>query len=207
MSFSFRRLAIAFVLLLAISPLSACDTTTGLAIDAQNYDIRMKDSSYMAADALSKQSSQRLPQGTPILIGTLSDINKMETSTPLGRTIAEQIGARFVQRGYTVSDVRFRNAINVKQTENKKDAGEYFLSRDTAVLKGEQDVGAVVTGTYVVAKTEVLVNLRMIEATSSRVLAAYDYRLPMTSDVRALVYGAKAASAGAGPSVIDTSGL
>lgn len=207
MSFSFRRVATVFALLLSISGLAACDTTTGLAIDAQNGGLRMKDSSYMAADALSKQSSLRLPQGTPVLIGTLNDINKMETTTPLGRAIAEQIGARLVQRGYIVSDVRFRNAINVKQTDNHKDAGEFFLSRDTSVLKGEQDVGAVVTGTYVVAKTEVLVNLRMIEATTSRVLAAYDYRLPMTSDVRALVYGTKTPSAEAGPSVIDSSGL
>lgn len=179
--------------------LAACDTTTGLDLGTE-APVSMKEMSYKAADSLVAQTQKTLPAGTPILIGTLSDVNQMETSTPLGRMIAEQVGTRLVQRGFIVSDVRFRNAINVKETaSNKGQAGEYFLSRDTSVLKGEQDVGAVVTGTYVKAKREVLVNLRMIDARSSRVLAATDYRVPVNSDVRALTNNDSAVDANGNP--------
>ncbi len=176
------------LLLMGLASVTACDPATGIMLDTENGNVRMMDSSYQAADALIKQAGPMLDPSTPLLIGTLSDVSKMETSSPLGRMVAEQVGARFVQRGFIVSDVRFRNAINVKDSaKDPSAAGEYFLSRDTAVLKGEQDVGAIITGTYVVARNEVLVNLRLMEASSSRVLAAHDYRMPMTRDVRSLV--------------------
>ena len=182
-----RHLLKSLFALALVMGVSACDPTTGFGFSNEPH-VSMRDMSYQAADRLMAQTQKSLPAGTPILVGTLNDVNQMETSTALGRMIAEQVGARFVQRGWTVSDVRFRNAINVKETrDNKDEAGEFFLSRDTSVLKGEQDVGAVVTGTYVHARNEVLVNLRMIDARTSRILAATDYRLPANSDVRALV--------------------
>ena len=86
-----------------------------------------------------------------------------------------------------MTDVRFRNAINVKQdSHDNTQAGEYFLSRDLAVISTEQDVGAVVTGTYVEGAADVLVNLRMIAATSGQVIAATDFRMPKTGDINAL---------------------
>lgn len=176
------------LLLMGLATVTACDPATGLMLDADNGSLRMMDSSYAAADGLIRQSGKMLDPTTPLLVGTLSDVNKLETSSPLGRMIAEQVAARFVQRGFVVSDVRFRNAINVKESaKDPSAAGEYVLSRDTSVLKGEQDVGAIITGTYVNARNEVLVNLRLLDASNSRIIAAYDYRLPKTRDVRALL--------------------
>lgn len=170
-----------------VSVLAACDPSTGFDFNTEP-SVSMRDMSYKAADVLIMQTKNTMPAGTPILLGTLSDVNRMETSTALGRMITEQVGARMAQRGFNVADVRFRNAINVKEHyANAAEAGEYFLSRDTSVLKGEQDVGAVVTGTYAKAQREVLVNLRMIDARTSRILAATDYRLPINSDVRTLL--------------------
>lgn len=167
--------------------LSACDPNSGLAFNTDvNY--RMNTSTYGATDALLKQAETKLPTSVPLLVGTISDVNKLETTSPLGRTIAEQVSSRLVQKGYTVSDVRFRNAINVKQDSRDKNAdGEYFLSRDTSVLKGEQEVGAAVTGTYTVASDEVMVNLRIIEASNSRVISSIDYRIPLTDDIRTML--------------------
>lgn len=180
----------AFLLIAGLTTVSACDPGTGLVMDVENGNLRMMDSSYAAADALIRQSGKVLDPSTPLVVGTLSNVNKMETSSPLGRMIAEQVGARFVQRGFTVSEVRFRNAINVKESgKDASAAGEYVLSRDTNVLKGEQDVGAIITGTYVEARNEVLVNLRLLDAATSRIIAAHDYRLPKTRDVRSLIDG------------------
>lgn len=186
------RFALASVLAIAsIGALTACDPATGFAVDMRNQDYKLVDSSYKAADVLIAQSNKTLQPTTPLLVGTLNDVNRLETSSPFGRIIAEQVAARFVQRGFVVSDVRFRGAINVKDGRNDgAESGEFFLSRDTSVLKGEQDVGAVITGTYVTSgNTEVMVNLRLIDATTSRVVAAYDYRVPLTSEIKGLIYG------------------
>ncbi len=181
----FRPVFTALVLVLGLG-VTACDPSTGLAT-GEPYNYRMSYVTYRAADSLILQTKDKLPANVPLVVGTIADVNKLETSSPLGRAIAEQMGSRFVQRGYTVSDLRFRNAINVKDSyKNSAAAGEYVLSRDTSVLKGEQEVGAIITGTYAIANNQVLVNVRLIEASNSRILAATDFRLPMSSDIRAL---------------------
>lgn len=181
----FRPVFAAVLIALGLG-VTACDPNTGLAM-GEPYNYRMSYVTYRAADDLIKQTQDTLPQNVPLVVGTISDVNKLESSSPLGRAIAEQLSSRFVQRGYTVSDLRFRNAINVKQGgKDAAAAGEYVLSRDTAVLKGEQEVGATITGTYAIANKQVLVNVRLIEASNSRVLASTDFRLPMSQDVQAL---------------------
>ena len=183
-----RLILTAMAAMLSLS-LSACDPASGLALDTgMNYSLR--NATYMATDNLVKGAEGKMPSSVPLLVGTISDVNKLETSTPLGRTIAEQVSSRLVQDGFNVADVRFRNAINVKMDPRDKTAdGEYFLSRDTSVLKGEQEVGAAVTGTYTIASNVVLVNLRIIEASTSRVISTTDYRIPMTDDIRAMTGG------------------
>lgn len=168
--------------------ITACDPSTGLAFPDANYHYNMANVTYRMADEMMLQTKDTLPKDVPLVVTTIADVNQLETSTPLGRALAEQLGSRFVQKGYKVSDLRFRNAINVKQdSRDNTAAGEYVLSRDTSVLKGEQEVGATLTGTYAVANNQVLVNLRLIAAGNSRVLAARDFRLPMTQDTRALL--------------------
>jgi len=168
--------------------ITACDPSTGLAFPSANYHYNMANVTYRIADEMMLQTKDTLPKDVPLVVTTIADVNQLETTTPLGRALSEQLGSRFVQKGYKVSDLRFRNAINVKQDgRDATAAGEYILSRDTSVLKGEQEVGATLTGTYAVANNQVLVNLRLIAAGNSRVLAARDFRLPMTEDTRALL--------------------
>lgn len=186
-----RLLSALFICSTALG-LSACDPTTGLHFNPDvNYNIA--SGSYTATDRLIMQAGTTLPKNTPLLVGTIADANNLETSSPLGRTVAEQVAARLVQKGYTVTDVRFRNAINVKQdSRDETQAGEFFLSRDLSVISTQQDVGAVVTGTYVDGADDVLVNLRLIAATTGQIISATDFRMPKTSDVRALTGGDEA---------------
>jgi hypothetical protein len=44
-----------------------------------------------------------------------------------------------------------------------------------------------ITGNYAVAKTRVMVNLRIVDAASNRVFAAYDYIMPLNSDIKNLL--------------------
>ncbi len=149
--------------------------------------LSLKESSYAAADALSAQAMPGVNASTPILVGTLSDINEIETSSALGRMITEQIGARFVQLGYTVNEIKLRTSVNVRQTSQSEDAGEYLFSRLPHALTDEQKAGAIISGTYAVARDSVLINVRLVEASTGKVVAAEDYGIKMTPDVAKLL--------------------
>lgn len=148
----------------------------------------VQTATYKAADLLAGQALGVVGRDTPIAVGTLSDINDMETSTALGRMISEQLGARFVQLGYNVSEIKLRNDINVQQVaDGGVSAGEYVFTRDRAQLAGNTNARAVVSGTYAVAGDNIVVNVRMIDVNNSRVLAAHDYTVPMNADTRRLL--------------------
>lgn len=185
---------LAFSLLLVLVLAAACTRYGGIQGGALGPSVQT--SSYKAADELSKQSGGAGAGGT-IAIATIADGSLIETSSPLGRMISDQLGARFVQIGYNVSEVRLRNDINVQQSYDGVWDGEYVLSRDRTQLAAKTNARAVVSGTYAVGTDSVLVNLRMVDVTSARVLAAYDYSLPMTDDVRRLVR-TEAGGSGAG---------
>jgi TolB-like protein len=176
-----RRLLV-ISLILPVLALGACSRY------ASPHDIgispSIQTSNYKAADELSAQAPGR---DGAIAIATISDANNIETSSALGRMISDQLGARFVQLGYHVSEIRLRNDINVLQSADGMADGEYVLSRNRDELAARTNARHVVSGTYAVGANSVLVNLRMIDANTSRVLAAYDYTLPMNGDVRRLV--------------------
>ncbi|MBY0429724.1 MAG: hypothetical protein K2Q10_00880, partial [Rhodospirillales bacterium] len=122
----------------------------------------------------------RIERNKPLLFGTFADINAMGRSSALGRTMAEQIASRFAQRGYAVTEVKLRDSLLVDH------GGEFILSRDASVIAKTQDARAVVTGTYSMANRKVFVNARVIDAWNGRVLAAYDFVLPMDREIRSL---------------------
>ena len=166
--------------------LGACDRYMDTPFDS-TPSRGIQTASYQAADQLAGQSLNVVTRDTPIAVGTLSDINNIESSSALGRIIAEQVGARFVQLGYNVSEVKLRGDINVQQLpDGGVKAGEYVLSRDATQLAGKTNVKAVISGTYAVAGDNILVNLRLIDVNTARVLAAHDYAMPVNADTRRL---------------------
>ncbi len=173
--------------ILAPLMLGACDRYMSTPFDS-TPSRGIQTASYQAADQLAGQSLNVVTRDTPIAVGTLSNINQIETSSALGRMIAEQVGARFVQLGYNVSEIKLRNDISVLQMpDGGATAGEYVLSRDATQLASKTNAKAVVTGTYAVGGDNILVNLRMIDTNTSRILAAHDYAMPVNADTRKLI--------------------
>jgi hypothetical protein len=148
----------------------------------------IRESSYTAAEELMAQAGYDLDTDTPILVGTISDIDDIETSSSLGRVIAEQVGSRFVHAGYDVREVRLSKKINVREGHFAgNQAGEYVISRDSGDLVPAINVGAVVFGTYAVGKNRILVNLRLAEPGTGKVIAAHDYSLVNDVEARRLL--------------------
>ena len=145
-------------------------------------DANLVDASYGAADALLARAPWLKERREPLLAATFVDINNLETSSGLGRVIGEQVGSRFAQQGFTVIEIKMRNNIFVAEG-----TGELMLSRSVREISQSHNAAAVIAGTYAVARQSVYVNARLIRATDSLVLAAYDYVLPLGPDAKALV--------------------
>lgn len=148
----------------------------------RTQDANLVGESYAAADALLSETPWLRDQGAPIIVATFVNINSLENSSGLGRIIAEQIAARFAQEGFTVIELKLRNDIFVKEN-----AGEFVLSRNVKDIAQAHNATAVVAGTYAIGRRNVFVNARMIRAADSLILSAYDYKLPMGPDTKALL--------------------
>lgn len=169
--------------LLALTPvvLSACRTTAlpDKSLAVYNYD---------AVDSLLKRAGEQITPQTPLLVSTIGDVNNVETSSTLGRTISEQLSARLAQKGYTVAELKLRSGISIQTGGlSPETSGEYLLSRNVSDIAGQHKAAAALTGTYAVGAKNVMVSLRLLDIRSGTVITAYDYVLPKTPDVNAML--------------------
>jgi TolB-like protein len=143
---------------------------------------------YVASDKLIRQLRGEISYDTPLLVGTVSNINKMETTNPLGRTITEHMSTRFVQRGFTISEMKLRNSVNIQDTfKGAPAAGEFLLSRDVRAVAGEHKAASIISGMYSVGDEVVLVTIKVIDVATGHIQASTDYKIPRDNDVDLLL--------------------
>ncbi|MDR0673967.1 MAG: hypothetical protein LBF93_10035 [Zoogloeaceae bacterium] len=139
--------------------------------------------SYRAVDTLIAQAGESLSPQHPLIIATLVNINALEESSPLGRLVSEQLGARLAQRGYKVAELKIRQKLYMKRHE-----GELMLTREIRDIAQQHDAQALVIGTYAEGADRVFINLKLTQIESNIALAAVDYALPLDMNIRALLY-------------------
>ncbi len=180
------RLLTVFACLLMTLSLAACGTSH----DINGFSTSKKslmNYNYAAVDALMNRAGRSVNKSTPMLVGTIGNVNNVESSSTLGRAITEQISSFLAQRGYKVAEMKLRQGISITQGNyNGSYAGEYLLSRDARQISGEHKAAAAITGTYAVGADTVLVNLRLVDIRTGNVITGYDYTLPKTPDVAAM---------------------
>jgi TolB-like protein len=189
MSRSLLKLSVLSVLALGgAGVLSACHTTYKHDPFGITQTKDLQEYSHDAADDLMSKARFRVAANTPILVGTLNHVDKLERSSTFGRIVAEQVSSRFAQRGFAVSELKMRQSVNIKQgLADPNESGEFLLSRDISAIGGEHKAAAVVTGTYAVAGNDIFVNLKMIDVATGKLISATDYNVPLDSNIRALV--------------------
>ncbi|MBU0799724.1 MAG: hypothetical protein KKA05_01850 [Alphaproteobacteria bacterium] len=150
--------------------------------------ITLAQSSYGAADMLSQQTQAIMTRDVPLQIGMIGDIAHPSAVTPFGQTIGSQMAARFVQLGYNVSASTYSEMSGgappptIMPPMGQNMYGNAYGGGGAANTVSS----AMLTGQYAVARDDVMVNLRLLDTTSNRVLAAYDYTVPLTRDVEEL---------------------
>jgi TolB-like protein len=148
-------------------------------IDNRYYAI---NHNHQAAQALAEQIHGRLDKVKPLIVASFVNINDLNESSPLGRSISQQFATVFTSNGYRIIEMLLRKDIYIKQ-----DSGEFLLSRELKNISQTHHAQAVVVGTYAVGETRVYVTAKVINADTSIVISAYDYSLPIDKDTKALL--------------------
>nr|WP_186407360.1 FlgO family outer membrane protein [Candidatus Accumulibacter aalborgensis] len=136
---------------------------------------------YRAADALISQF-RASPDGGPLIVATVVNIDALDQSSTLGRLISEQVSARFSQRGWAMVEMKFRSAVYMKRGE-----GELILTREIGEVARLNKAQAVILGSYGVSGTVVFINMKIVQPGSNIVVAAYDYVLPYNNEIRSML--------------------
>lgn len=149
--------------------------------------INLADSSYAAVDMLAQQTKSRMTAGTPLKIAVLTDVTTPNETTAFGQQVSSQLGSRFVQLGYNVQSVPMHPNM-IESAALSPGAPTPLSGAPQARQMGQQpSMGrgdALVTGTYTRMKDTLQVNLKILQAPDQKIIAAYDYSLPMTRDLR-----------------------
>ena len=166
--------------------LTACTVRRLPSYGSASYDSVARSelitASYRAADALLAQAGRQLSPQHPVIVATLVNINALEESSPLGRLISEQVGARLAQQGHRVVELKIRQKLYMK-----RDEGELMLTREIRDIARQQDAQALVIGTYTEGADRVFINLKLTQIETNIALAAVDYALPLDMNVRSLL--------------------
>lgn len=143
----------------------------------------LRSLTYATVDGMLSQNAS-LAAGDPIVVGSIADIQDINSTTPLGNTIAELVRSRLVQKQLTITDLRLRSKVLLDRGQ-----GELMLSRDRQAVLPPPVAAEVVSGTYAVGYNTVYISLKIITTSDARILAAGDFTLPRTADVNRLLSG------------------
>jgi TolB-like protein len=147
-----------------------------------NIDTNLIKHSYKAAEELIARVNPPLSPINPVIIASFVDVDDMEKSSTLGRTISEYMASRISQLGYKVIEIKLRKSIFVK-----KDGGEFILSRKAKDIANQHQSNVVVTGLYSTAINHVNLSARIVSLTDSIIIASYDFQIPLSDDIREML--------------------
>lgn len=156
--------------------------------------VNLTDSTYAATDMLAPQAKSRITQNTPIRIAPLTDVATPNETTAFGNQVSNQIASRLVQLGYNVQSVA-ASPLALSDSPAVLTPVEASAAPKPSLGPVKASVGrggdCVVGGTYTRMKHQVLVSLRIVQAPDQRIIAAYDYNVPLTSEVDKLSMSAE----------------
>jgi TolB-like protein len=101
-----------------------------------------------------------------IAITSFVDLHQLDKTTHFGRTVSEAFFDELFTRGFNVSDFRGQESLSINKS------GEYFLTRDIKLLNKDVTSAYILVGTYSMFEGKVLINARIIDNMSGKVLAS-----------------------------------
>jgi len=101
-----------------------------------------------------------------IAITSFVNLHNLSRTSSFGRTIGETFFNELFIRGFNVADFRGQNALSVNPT------GEFFITRDIKKINKKVVNSYVLVGTFSSIDKKVLINARIMDNQTGRVVAA-----------------------------------
>lgn len=108
-----------------------------------------------------------------LVVCTFVELKRLSRTSSLGRHVAEQLLREMQQRHYGVIELRKGQVVRVDER-----LGEFGLTRDSAEISQSVEAGAMLTGTYSVVEDGVVLNARIIDSRSGRLLSTATTVMP-----------------------------
>ncbi len=181
-----RRLGVMFCLILGLAACGLTDVDNNAASSAAKGSspgskMDIGTLTYRAVDLMLAEAAA-VPAGTPMVVATVSNVEDLNKSSPLGNMVADLVRSRLVQGGATVSDMRLRSSVGFDRRN-----GEMMLSRAPGRLIRPPQTAIVVTGTYSAGYNRVYVSLKMVAAKDGRIIAGADFSVPRGGEVEGML--------------------
>lgn len=135
------------------------------------------------AEGLENHLQVRLDRSAGIMTAPFADLHDPQTTSALGRILAEELGNSFARYGYRVADTR----MFMPTPFSLKETGETALSVNPDQAGATAGKQTILTGTYARVDGGVLVSPRIVQVFDHAVLAAASCRLRLTEEVDGLL--------------------
>ncbi|VAX15574.1 hypothetical protein MNBD_NITROSPINAE03-679 [hydrothermal vent metagenome] len=161
-----------FIAIVTLFTLSACASGGMVSGDEASDEKKMSRMEALEEKILDvalelQQRAERFdPQEKTVAVTSFVDLDNLDSSSSFGRFVSERLSMEMHDLGFNVRELRQRKSIKFKRQE-----GEFGLTRQSADLMRKFQVDAVLAGTYLVVDSEVVVNARLIDVDSSRVIS------------------------------------
>ena len=153
-------------------PDDGLSATFRLASENQQPSLLVAQSRLLAEQLVRNRAEPLSPQR--VVITSLSDVDQFDRSSTFGRLLTENLMHALQLKGWTLIEARLSQAIQIDAR------GEFSLSRDIGKLRQEQDLTAVLVGTYAISGRQLQVNLRLVDIASGVVMSTAQGRFPLT---------------------------
>lgn len=120
----------------------------------------------MLADELLASSRLTKKDLGNIAVTSFVDLEQLNKTTPFGRFLGEGIFNELFVRGFNLVDFRGQNALSVNAD------GEFFITRDVRKINDTVNNTYILVGTYSYMNGRVLLNARIIDNQSGKLVAS-----------------------------------
>ncbi|OGR08004.1 MAG: hypothetical protein A2511_06165 [Deltaproteobacteria bacterium RIFOXYD12_FULL_50_9] len=131
---------------------------------------------------LSHNDRQSAGSGQRLILTTMVNIDDFSKTSRFGRTLTEALATRLFQHGYGVAEIRKAAEVMIKDN-----SGELMLTRDLAMLSNQHSVEAVVVGTYSLTPNSVILNVKLLDATSEDVISVAGLEIKRSNAINDLL--------------------
>ncbi len=131
---------------------------------------------------LQQNARQDITNGYPMIVTSSVSIDNLSVSSRFGRVLSESISSELFRKGADIRDIRQMDGVVAIPRR-----GEMALSRNVTELAKELEASAVLVGTYGLTDSSVIVNIRLIEIGTGRLISVAMAEIARTNTVESMI--------------------